>query len=197
MELAHQIAAFPQVAMRSDRMSAIRQWNLSEQDAIALETRVGGEDHVWGTGLRFDQDDGGYLRDCCVELLPLRGCAFARRGVDVADHPGVDDVIDLVEPGGTHEEGRHSGADSCADRGNCENRLKRLGAHLECVSLRSMEDHKTRVNTNDYAFLVHKDARSFKVIQVKFTTRLSGFESLIFTGCRVDPVLFRLLRRGL
>jgi enoyl-CoA hydratase len=40
IELAHQIAAFPQIAMRSDRMSAIRQWNLSESDAIELETNL-------------------------------------------------------------------------------------------------------------------------------------------------------------
>ncbi len=40
VELAREIAAFPQIALRSDRMSAIRQWNLSEQDAIALETRL-------------------------------------------------------------------------------------------------------------------------------------------------------------
>jgi enoyl-CoA hydratase len=40
IELAHQIAAFPQIAMRSDRMSAIRQWNLSEMEAIALETEL-------------------------------------------------------------------------------------------------------------------------------------------------------------
>lgn len=40
IELAHQIATFPQIAMRSDRMSAIRQWNLSEMDAIALETEL-------------------------------------------------------------------------------------------------------------------------------------------------------------
>jgi enoyl-CoA hydratase len=38
IELAHEIAAFPQIALRSDRMSAIRQWNLSEDDAIARET---------------------------------------------------------------------------------------------------------------------------------------------------------------
>jgi enoyl-CoA hydratase len=37
IEMAHAIAAFPQIAMRSDRMSAIRQWNLSEHDAIELE----------------------------------------------------------------------------------------------------------------------------------------------------------------
>ncbi|MGY3494286.1 crotonase/enoyl-CoA hydratase family protein [Bradyrhizobium sp. USDA 4502] len=40
VELARQIAAFPQIAMRSDRMSAIRQWNLSEMEAIALETEL-------------------------------------------------------------------------------------------------------------------------------------------------------------
>jgi enoyl-CoA hydratase len=40
LELAHDISAFPQIAMRSDRMSAIRQWNLSEMDAIALETEL-------------------------------------------------------------------------------------------------------------------------------------------------------------
>ncbi|WP_027579841.1 crotonase/enoyl-CoA hydratase family protein [Bradyrhizobium sp. Ai1a-2] len=38
--LAHEIAAFPQIAMRSDRMSAIRQWNLSEEEALALETSL-------------------------------------------------------------------------------------------------------------------------------------------------------------
>lgn len=40
VELAQEIAAFPQIAVRSDRMSAIRQWNLSEQEAIALETEL-------------------------------------------------------------------------------------------------------------------------------------------------------------
>lgn len=40
IELAREIAAFPQIAMRSDRMSAIRQWNLSEEQAIALETSL-------------------------------------------------------------------------------------------------------------------------------------------------------------
>ena len=40
IELAQEIAAFPQIAVRSDRMSAIRQWNLSEQEAIALETEL-------------------------------------------------------------------------------------------------------------------------------------------------------------
>lgn len=40
VELAHQIAGFPQIAMRSDRMSVIRQWHLSEMEAISLETEL-------------------------------------------------------------------------------------------------------------------------------------------------------------
>ncbi|MEH2587819.1 crotonase/enoyl-CoA hydratase family protein [Bradyrhizobium sp. AZCC 1721] len=38
--LAREIAGFPQIAMRSDRLSAIRQWNLSEDEAVQLETRL-------------------------------------------------------------------------------------------------------------------------------------------------------------
>ncbi len=41
--LARDIAAFPQIAMRSDRLSAIRQWDLAEAEAIAQETRLAAE----------------------------------------------------------------------------------------------------------------------------------------------------------
>lgn len=41
--LANEIAEFPQIAMRSDRMSAILQWDLSEPDAIAQETKLAEE----------------------------------------------------------------------------------------------------------------------------------------------------------
>jgi enoyl-CoA hydratase len=43
IELAHEIAAFPQIAMRSDRLSAIRQWDLPEHEAIAQEMRLASE----------------------------------------------------------------------------------------------------------------------------------------------------------
>jgi enoyl-CoA hydratase/carnithine racemase len=43
VELAHEIAAFPQIAMRSDRLSAIRQWDLPEHEAIAQEMRFAAE----------------------------------------------------------------------------------------------------------------------------------------------------------
>jgi enoyl-CoA hydratase len=39
--LAKDIAQFPQVCMRADRLSALRQWDLEEQDAIANEMRGG------------------------------------------------------------------------------------------------------------------------------------------------------------
>ena len=41
IELAEQLASFPQHCLRSDRRSALEQWNLSEQEALLLETRRG------------------------------------------------------------------------------------------------------------------------------------------------------------
>ncbi|MDM7956432.1 crotonase/enoyl-CoA hydratase family protein [Blastomonas sp.] len=41
VELATQIAAFPQACLRNDRASALAQWSLDEADAIALEARLG------------------------------------------------------------------------------------------------------------------------------------------------------------
>lgn len=41
--LAKEMSAFPQIAMRSDRMSAIRQWDLPEADAIAQEMQLAAE----------------------------------------------------------------------------------------------------------------------------------------------------------
>src|SRR3954462_15252211 len=39
--LAHDIARFPQTCMRADRLSALRQWDLEEEEAIANEMRGG------------------------------------------------------------------------------------------------------------------------------------------------------------
>jgi enoyl-CoA hydratase len=41
LELAHQLAAFPQRCMRSDRRSSYAQWDLPFADAMAEETRLG------------------------------------------------------------------------------------------------------------------------------------------------------------
>ena len=41
VEMAHQIAAFPQLCMRSDRRSSYEQWDLPFADALANETRLG------------------------------------------------------------------------------------------------------------------------------------------------------------
>ena len=39
--LAHQLAALPQICLRSDRMSALEQWGLTEEDAAVGEARRG------------------------------------------------------------------------------------------------------------------------------------------------------------
>ena len=39
--LAREIAAFPQRCLRADRLSALRQWDLSEEEAIDNEMRGG------------------------------------------------------------------------------------------------------------------------------------------------------------
>ena len=39
--LAREIARFPQTCMRADRLSALRQWDLSEEEAIANEMSGG------------------------------------------------------------------------------------------------------------------------------------------------------------
>lgn len=41
MELAERIAAFPQTCMRQDRLSAIEQWDLDAEAALANELRHG------------------------------------------------------------------------------------------------------------------------------------------------------------
>jgi enoyl-CoA hydratase len=41
MALARELCAFPQLCMRSDRMSSYEQWGMAVRDAIANETRLG------------------------------------------------------------------------------------------------------------------------------------------------------------
>jgi enoyl-CoA hydratase len=39
--LAHQLAALPQICLRSDRLSALEQWGLTEEEAARNEARRG------------------------------------------------------------------------------------------------------------------------------------------------------------
>jgi len=43
LALAHQLAALPQICLRSDRMSALEQWGMSEEAAAINEARRGRE----------------------------------------------------------------------------------------------------------------------------------------------------------
>ena len=73
LALAAEIAAFPQVCLRNDRRSALEQWDLSWDEALAHEARLGRETLAAGEGRdgarrftggegrhgRFDGADGG------------------------------------------------------------------------------------------------------------------------------------------
>jgi enoyl-CoA hydratase len=52
LELAAQIAAFPQICLRSDRRSAYEQWDLDLDEALARETAGGIE--VLSSGETFE-----------------------------------------------------------------------------------------------------------------------------------------------
>jgi hypothetical protein len=75
-------------------------------DAVADEAGVGGEDHVGRSGLRLDEVDLSDSAERAVQLLPLLGCALARGAMDVAGHPRIDDVVDLIMLWRAHEECR-------------------------------------------------------------------------------------------
>ena len=66
IELAQQLAKFPQRCLRSDRMSSYRQWNLDWQAAHELETRLGLETIRSGETLegvqRFSDGEGRHGR---------------------------------------------------------------------------------------------------------------------------------------
>jgi enoyl-CoA hydratase len=51
LTLAGRLAALPQTCLRSDRQSAYRQWDLSIEDALALETEVGLATLLTGEGM--------------------------------------------------------------------------------------------------------------------------------------------------
>ena len=62
MELAKQLAAFPQLCMRSDRLAAYEQWSMCQSDAIANEYHRGMEVVASGEAAsgpeRFAEGDG-------------------------------------------------------------------------------------------------------------------------------------------
>ena len=93
--------------------------------------------------------------------------------MDVSSHPWVDDVVDVVELWRAHEVCGPRGCDLWNDSGEFDG----LRAH-SCLTM-SMQDHKTRVNANDYAFSMYNHA------------------SVRVTDFHVIPALVRWLRRGL
>lgn len=62
LDLARQISAFPQLCMRNDRLSALKQWSLSWDEAQAFEVKVGLETLSTGSAVqgasRFASGEG-------------------------------------------------------------------------------------------------------------------------------------------
>ncbi len=62
LDLANEIAKFPQLCMRSDRRSSYRQWSLDEEEALRVETQLGLEvvaSGETGAGARRFADGAG------------------------------------------------------------------------------------------------------------------------------------------
>ena len=85
LELAHQLAALPQVCLRSDRMSALEQWGLSEEQAAVDEARRGRAVVASGETL-----DGAHCVSPEVRVaVALRSADRAQRAMTGPDRPTV------------------------------------------------------------------------------------------------------------
>ncbi len=144
-----------------------------DDDSVAFEAGVGGEDHVGRAGLRFDEDDFGDLAEGMVELMPLGGGALAGDGVDVVGHPGVDDVVDVIELRRAHEEG---GA----------------GGWVRSVGAGRVRDEFHGLCADTGAVILGRLRLTSEVLDVG--TQIPGW---IARGYRGGPVPVRWLRRGL
>ena len=67
------------------------------------QTGVRGENHIGRTRVGRDDVDGRMTSEDTIELLPLFGSQGGAGTVDVSFHPWVDDIINLVELGWTHQ----------------------------------------------------------------------------------------------
>lgn len=75
-------------------------------DAVLDDAGVADEGHVGRSLAGVEDADVGDGAEGVVEDAPLGEGAIARRAVEVAGHPRVDDVVDVVPLGRAHEVGR-------------------------------------------------------------------------------------------
>ena len=66
---------------------------------------MGEEDHVGAAGLGMQEANVGDGAEDIVHALPLGEGEVTGGAVDVAGHPGVENVVDSVPLWGTHQEG--------------------------------------------------------------------------------------------
>ena len=74
-------------------------------DAVMHESSVANEGHVGAAFFRVQHVDVGHGAEGVVEGLPLGEGGVARGAVEIAGHPGIDDVIYAVPLRRTHQEG--------------------------------------------------------------------------------------------
>ena len=70
---------------------------------VLHESGVGDEDHVGQIGPSLKESDVGDALQMLVEVVPLGEGGVARGAVEVAGHPGVYDVVDVVKLGWAHQ----------------------------------------------------------------------------------------------
>ncbi len=73
---------------------------------VLHESGVGDEDHVGQIGPGGQETDVGDALQVMVEVVPLGKGGVPRGPMEIARHPGIDDVIDIVELGWAHQVGR-------------------------------------------------------------------------------------------
>ena len=71
--------------------------------SVLHESGVGDEDHVGQFGSGLEETDVGDALQMLVEVVPLGKGGVARGPMEIAGHPGVDDVIDIVKLGRAHQ----------------------------------------------------------------------------------------------
>ncbi len=74
-------------------------------DAVMDERSVADEDHVGTAGLGVQEAHVGDAAEDVVHALPLGEGEVSGGAVNVAGHPGIEDVVDVVPLRRTHEEG--------------------------------------------------------------------------------------------
>jgi hypothetical protein len=94
---------------------------------------MGDEDHVRRSLTGVQQTDVSDAAELSVEIFPLREGFIARGTVQIPGHPGVDDVVHVIELRRTHQVGGFIEVGSWCKAGGLKRRYRRGGNHKSLV----------------------------------------------------------------